>query len=163
MSATTTLRPGVPQDAAVLAEFNQRMALETEGIALIPQVILSGVTRLLDDPGLGYYLLAEHDGDVIAALMVTTEWSDWRNGVFWWIQSVYVVPEWRRQGLYRRLYQRVKQMAQEAKNVCGFRLYVERHNHAAQQTYQRCGMLETHYKLYEELCLEQPYHENPPQ
>lgn len=138
-------------DAQRLADFNSAMAFETEAVELIPEVILQGVKGLLANPHHGYYWVAEAEGEIVASLMVTTEWSDWRNGVFWWIQSVYVLPNWRRKGLYTRLYEQVKKQALEHEDVCGFRLYVEQDNTIAQQTYSRLGMQETHYKLFEEL------------
>ena len=137
-------------DAAVLLEFNAAMALETEGKDLLPEVIDAGVRGLLDNPVAGFYVLAETER-VIAALMITKEWSDWRNGSFWWIQSVYVRPEARRQGVYRRLYRHVQEMAAKDPQVCGFRLYVERENSAAQATYAALGMKETRYLVFEEL------------
>ena len=138
-------------DAAALSKFNQHMALETEDIKLIPEIIDAGVKTMIENPQMGFYLVAEENGLIVAALMTTTEWSDWRNGLFWWIQSVYVLPEYRRQGLYRRLYEDVKSLAENDTGVCGFRLYVEHENIAAQKTYRALGMDETNYKLYEEL------------
>ena len=120
------IRQALSQDAAELAEFNINMAQETEGIELIPEVITAGVRTMIDNPQWGFYLVVELDNGIQAALMVTTEWSDWRNGMFWWIQSVYVRPQYRRQGLYRELYARVKELAEQEEAVCGFRLYVER-------------------------------------
>lgn len=145
------IRRAMIDDAVALSQFNQKMALETEGIELIPEVIDAGVKTMIENPQMGFYLVAESDGIIAAALMTTTEWSDWRNGLFWWIQSVYVLPEFRRQGLYRKLYEQVKKLAEDDSAVCGFRLYVEHENVAAQQTYRALGMDETHYKLYEEL------------
>jgi ribosomal protein S18 acetylase RimI-like enzyme len=127
------------------------MARETEGVELIPEVITAGVEAMIDNPQMGFYLVVELDNGIQASLMVTTEWSDWRNGMFWWIQSVYVRPQYRRQGLYRELYERVKELAEQEPAICGFRLYVERDNTAAQQTYRSLGMSETEYKLFEEL------------
>ena len=144
------IRLATPADAAVLLEFNAAMALETEGKDLLPEVIDAGVRGLLDNPVAGFYVLAETER-VIAALMITKEWSDWRNGSFWWIQSVYVRPEARRQGVYRRLYRHVQEMAAKDPQVCGFRLYVERENRAAQATYAALGMKETRYLVFEEL------------
>jgi ribosomal protein S18 acetylase RimI-like enzyme len=138
-------------DAPVLVEFNRAMARETEDRDLIPEVISAGVETLLKNPNLGFYVVAENNGNVVGSLMVTLEWSDWRNGAFWWIQSVYVRPDCRRQGIYRRLYQYVRSLAERDPKVCGFRLYVERGNTAAQKTYKALGMDETHYKLFEEL------------
>ena len=145
------IRRALSQDAAELTEFNINMARETEGMELIPEVIGAGVRAMIDNPGRGFYLVVELDNGIQASLMVTTEWSDWRNGMFWWIQSVYVRPQYRRQGLYRVLYETVKEMAEQEDSVCGFRLYVERENAVAQQTYRALGMSETDYRIYEEL------------
>lgn len=138
-------------DTSVLVEFNRAMALETESKVLDPSVLWQGVAALLENSDLGFYVVAEYDGGVAGALMVTTEWSDWRNGVFWWIQSVYVRPEFRRRGIYRRLYQFVKDMAAEDSSVCGFRLYVAQDNVAAQEVYKTLGMSPTHYWIFEDL------------
>ena len=145
------IRRALSQDTAELAEFNIKMAHETEGIELIPEVITAGVKTMIDNPLMGFYLVVELDNGIQASLMITTEWSDWRNGIFWWIQSVYVRPQYRRQGLYRELYLRVKELAEQEPAVCGFRLYVERDNTAAQTTYESLGMIETEYKMFEEL------------
>lgn len=145
------IRQALAQDAEELAQFNISMADETEGMELIPEVIMAGVKAMIANPQMGYYLVVELDNGIQASLMVTTEWSDWRNGIFWWIQSVYVRPDYRRQGLYRELYARVKELAEQQPDVCGFRLYVERENRSAQKTYQALGMKETDYLLYEEL------------
>lgn len=145
------IRQATFQDASELAEFNINMARETEGIELKPEVIAAGVTAMIENPQRGFYLVVELDNGIQASLMVTTEWSDWRNGIFWWIQSVYVRPQYRRQGLYRELYARVKELAEQEPSVCGFRLYVEHDNTAAQKTYRSLGMSETGYRIYEEL------------
>jgi len=152
------IRKALAQDATELAEFNIRMAAETEGVELMPEVITAGVRAMIDNPQWGYYLVVELDNGIQASLMVTTEWSDWRNGVFWWIQSVYVRPEYRRQGLYRELYERVKELAEQEPLVCGYRLYVERDNLAAQKSYQALGMHETDYRIFEELCSDLEFH-----
>lgn len=144
------IRLATSADATVLVEFNAAMALETEGKNLLPEVIGAGVRGLLDNPVAGFYVLAETER-VVAALMITKEWSDWRNGSFWWIQSVYVRPEARRQGIYRQLYRHVQEMAAKDPQVCGFRLYVERQNSAAQAAYAALGMKETRYLVFEEL------------
>lgn len=145
------IRRATLRDAPILAGFNSAMALETEGKVLLPRVIGAGVRGLLRRPASGFYTLAEVKGEVIGALMVTKEWSDWRNGDFWWIQSVYVLPEFRRRGVYRRLYRHLQSTAAKQRAVCGFRLYVERHNRRAQATYRASGMDRTHYLVYEEL------------
>jgi ribosomal protein S18 acetylase RimI-like enzyme len=138
-------------DAPVLAAFNAAMALETEGKVLIAQVVGAGVRRLLARPAAGFYVVAEDGDRVVGSLMITTEWSDWRNGDFWWIQSVYVAPDHRRRGIYRRLYRFVQALAAKRRAVCGFRLYVERENRRAQKVYRALGMAPTHYAIFEEL------------
>jgi ribosomal protein S18 acetylase RimI-like enzyme len=151
MALALTFRRGGERDAGTIAAFNGAMALETEGKELIPEVIDAGVRRLIGMPSLGFYIVAENEGEVIGCLMVTNEWSDWRNGMFWWIQSVYVKKEFRRQGVYRRMYEHVRSLAQSDSSVCGFRLYVEKENEAAHATYSSLGMKETDYLIYEEL------------
>jgi len=150
-SPTLLIRKAEPRDADHIAAFNQAMAWETEGRTLIPALIGAGVRRLLGDPSLGFYAVAEHEGEVVGCLMVTNEWSDWRNGLFWWIQSVYVRADWRRRGVYRRLYEFVRELAQREPGICGFRLYVEKENTVAQRTYASLGMAATDYLIYEEL------------
>jgi ribosomal protein S18 acetylase RimI-like enzyme len=151
MPVDLAFRRGELRDADTIAAFNAAMALETEGKELIPEVIGAGVRRLIGMPTLGFYVVAENAGEVVACLMITNEWSDWRNGLFWWIQSVYVKKEFRRQGVYRRLYEHVRSLAKSDASVCGFRLYVEKENEAGQATYSSVGMNETDYLIYEEL------------
>lgn len=148
---TLLVREADARDAGVLADFNIAMALETEGKRLIPDVVGRGVQRLIAEPALGFYLVAEAGGVVVASALVTTEWSDWRNGRFWWIQSVYVRPQHRRQGAFRALYAAIQTRAAREPDVCGCRLYVERENGRAQATYRALGMAETHYRVMEEL------------
>jgi len=151
------IRRATIEDAAALAEFNMKMALETEAIVLIPGVITAGVETMINDPAMGFYLVVEDGGAIQASLMITTEWSDWRNGLFWWVQSVYVNQQYRRQGLYRKLYEQVKTLAEAENNVCGFRLYVEHDNYIAQETYRSLNMEETGYKVFEELKADTSY------
>ena len=145
------IRLATPADAAALVAFNAAMALETERKELLPEVIGAGVRSLLGSAASGFYVVAEEGGRVVGSLLVTKEWSDWRNGDFWWIQSVYVHPEFRRRGVYRKLYRHVQQLAAQDPKVCGFRLYVERENSRAQSTYRGLGMKETRYLVFEEL------------
>jgi GNAT superfamily N-acetyltransferase len=149
MAIEITVRPAVPGDAGTLVEFNREMALETEGKELDPDHLRSGVDALFAEPHRGAYRVAEIDGRVVGGLMLTYEWSDWRNADFWWIQSVYVRPEHRRRGVFRALYASVGAEAREAERVCGLRLYVERENEAAQQVYRAVGMRESVYRLFE--------------
>ena len=151
MPASLKIRRATRRDAADLIAFNRAMALETERKSLWPQVIGAGVRNLLRRPDSGFYSVAELGGEVIGALMVTKEWSDWRNGDFWWIQSVYVRPEHRRRGVYRRMYAHLRKLAARDRAVVGFRLYVEQHNRRAQSTYRASGMARTPYLVYEHL------------
>jgi len=151
MPDDTTVRAATPDDTNILARFNERMAAETEDKTLDPRTVRAGVQALFDDPARGFYLVAERKKRVLGALMITPEWSDWRNGTFWWIQSVYVRPDARQTGVYSALHASVRQRAQNTETVCGLRLYVDRNNKPARRTYERLGMRETAYRLYEEL------------
>ena len=145
------IRLGQAADAPALIEFNQAMALETEGKKLASEILQKGVEAVFAYDKKGFYVVAENDGKIVGGLMVTFEWSDWRDGWFWWIQSVYILPEFRGQGIYRKLYEFVKAKAFEAKNVCGFRLYVEKENARARRVYEKLGMESSHYLMYEEM------------
>jgi ribosomal protein S18 acetylase RimI-like enzyme len=134
------IREATPDDAATIARFNQRIALETEGKTLEKERILAGVSRLLSEPARGRYWLAEVGGAVVGQSMVTYEWSDWRNGNVWWIQSVYVAEEYRRRGIYSALYAAIQDEARNDTDACGIRLYVEKSNERAQATYRALGM-----------------------
>jgi ribosomal protein S18 acetylase RimI-like enzyme len=138
------------EDAAALVAFNQAMALETEGKQLDNGVLQPGVEAVFDDDEKGFYVVAEDEGKIAGGLMVTFEWSDWRNSWFWWIQSVYILPEYRGNRIYSRLYDFVKEKALARSNVCGFRLYVEKENLHAQRVYEKLGMESTYYLMYEE-------------
>ena len=151
MTETFHIRKATAHDADSIAAFNTAMALETEHKRLVPELIGAGVRRLLGDPSLGFYVVAERAGEVVGCLLVTNEWSDWRNGLFWWIQSVYVVQSARRQGVYRAMYDHIRGLAKADPGICGFRLYVEKDNAQAQRTYKSLGMSATDYLIYEEL------------
>lgn len=146
-----TIRTATKEDIETLARFNEAMARETEDKVLDAVTVRAGVRALINDASRGFYLVAEHEGEVVGALMVTTEWSDWRNATFWWLQSVYVQPAARQQGVYTALYEHVKEQAIEEGGVCGLRLYVEYTNQAARQAYLALGMTETSYRVYEEM------------
>jgi len=137
-------------DIPSLVDFNQKMALETEGKRLDTATLAAGVRAVFSDANKGFYVVAEDAGSIVGGLLVTFEWSDWRNKWFWWIQSVYIVPEARGRGIYRLLYDHVKAEAAKNANVCGFRLYVERENVHAQRVYEKVGMENTVYFMYEE-------------
>ncbi|MEK6757433.1 MAG: GNAT family N-acetyltransferase [Bacteroidota bacterium] len=144
-----TIRQATPRDAAAITRFNSLMAQETEGRTLDSQRLLEGVEALLRDPSKGIYYLAESQGAAAGQLMITYEWSDWRNGNFWWIQSVYVEKDFRGKGVFKTLYHHVRQLARADKTVCGLRLYVERQNERAQRAYEQLGMKKAHYEMYE--------------
>lgn len=144
------IRIALANDAGALVEFNQAMALETEGKHLDGDILRQGVEAVFGDEKKGFYVVAEDNERIIGGLMVTYEWSDWRNSRFWWIQSVYIRPEARGQKIYSQLYDFVKAKAVDAGNVCGFRLYVENDNYHAQKVYDKVGMEASHYLMYEE-------------
>ena len=145
-----SVRGATTSDRDTICLFNSLLAEESEGKRLDPDTLRPGVSALLADPHKGYYFIAESAGDVLGQLGVTFEWSDWRNGWFWWIQSVYVRAEHRGRGIFRALYQHVRSRATAAGNVIGIRLYVELENTAAQATYSRMGMSFLPYKVLEE-------------
>ena len=144
------IRQGQQSDLSALVQFNQAMANETEGLVLDEQTLSLGVKTLLDHPEKGFYLVAEAEGQILGSLMVTYEWSDWRAKDYYWIQSVYIRPQNRRQGIYGKLYQAVKEIAEKNGGAASFRLYVEQENSKAQQTYQALGMEKSYYLMYEE-------------
>ena len=143
------VRNATRDDLNTLVKYNAAMAEETEGKTLDMELLSKGVSAVLGQESLGFYLIAEVEGRPAGQLLITTEWSDWRNGYFWWIQSVYVDVEYRRQGVYRALDSHVHAEARRRGDVCGIRLYVERNNHVAQQVYSRLDMHRSHYDLFE--------------
>lgn len=150
-AADLRIRAAEPGDRDVLVDFARAMARETEDKDLDVATLRAGVAALLADPGRGRTFVVEESGRVVASLMLTREWSEWRNGEFWWIQSVYVAPDHRRRGHYRRLHEHVRALAASTACVCGIRLYVEVENGTAQATYRALGMEEAHYRIFEEL------------
>ena len=149
------VRTATSADVERIAAFQQAMALETEGKELDATTLRQGVAGVFEAPEKGFYIVAVADpaqggaAPVVASLLITYEWSDWRNATFWWIQSVYVDAGWRRKGVYRAMYDHVLSLAGARGDVCGIRLYVERTNAVAQQTYDTLGMRKSHYDLYE--------------
>lgn len=136
-------------DVDAIAQFNIAMAAETEDLALNPSTVHAGVTGVLNDTNRGFYLVARSEGKPVGSLMITYEWSDWRNGNLWWIQSVYVMPSARKQGIFRLLYDNVISLAKQDGDAAGVRLYVEKDNRGAQEVYRKLGMSETAYRVFE--------------
>ncbi|MEO5561259.1 MAG: GNAT family N-acetyltransferase [Dokdonella sp.] len=149
MSNKLSIRDATKADLAFLVDSNAAMALETEGKNLDRAVLERGVSAVFERPGRGFYLIAEHESRSVGCLLITYEWSDWRNGDWWWLQSVYVTADARRGGVFRALHAEVDRRARAASNVVGLRLYVESENRRAQQTYVALGMHEAHYVLFE--------------
>jgi GNAT superfamily N-acetyltransferase len=144
-----TIRPGTMTDAALIAEFNYKLAIESENKRLDRIVLQAGVDKALTRSDLCRYFVAEFDKRVIGQTMVTFEWSDWRAAMFWWMQSVYVHPDFRGRGVFKALYMHIETQARKNPEVCGLRLYVNHHNHRATDTYLRLGMKHSGYHLYE--------------
>ena len=144
------IRDATPADAEIIASYNSQMALETEGRPLDGGIIGPGVANLLNDPDKGRYWVATANDELIGQIMVTYEWSDWRNATLWWIQSVYVRPEHRRSGVFSALYHHVRSLARD-NNACGLRLYVEHNNQRAQKTYETLGMVSPNYQVMEDI------------
>jgi len=142
------IRKAIPSDASTIIGFQQKMAWETEQMVLVDEIITKGVETVFKEPSRGQYYVAEADGKVIASLLITYEWSDWRNSNVWWVQSVYVLPRFRRQGIFRSMYDFIMKEA-DKHYVAGLRLYVETNNSAAQKTYESLGMKSEHYRMYE--------------
>jgi len=149
MAAALVIRDAAVSDIAFIAAANAAMALETEHKTLDAATLARGVAAVFEQPARGFYLIAERDGRALGCLMVTREWSDWRDGDWWWLQSVYVVPDARRHGVFRALYADVERRARIAVGVVGLRLYVEKQNRSARATYESLGMTETYYRLLE--------------
>jgi GNAT superfamily N-acetyltransferase len=136
-------------DIPTIVRFQLAMARETENLELDSMVCTKGVRAVFDQPERGVYYVAEINGTVVGSLLITYEWSDWRNGVVWWIQSVYVAPDYRRQGVYRGLYFFIQKIAGENESVRAVRLYVDRRNAAAKSVYDSLGMNGDHYQVFE--------------
>ncbi|CCQ91763.1 Acetyltransferase, GNAT family [Nitrospina gracilis 3/211] len=149
MPETVAVREGRPEDALIITKYNRAMANETESKCLHTQTVLKGVQAGLARPELCRYFVAEVAGHVIGQAMITYEWSDWRNGQLWWLQSVYVHPDHRRQGVFRKLYRHIESLARTASDVRGIRLYVEEKNRSSQSVYAKLGLLPAGYHVYE--------------
>ncbi len=149
--SNSTIRPATIDDLEVIVDFNARIASETEDTTLDRDTLRTGVRALLDDPSKGRYFVACVDDQVVGQIMHTREWSDWRNGDIWWIQSVYVHADHRRQGVFAGLYRHLQRLAEAAPGVVGLRLYVEVENAPAQATYARLGMDDASYRVMQEI------------
>jgi len=143
-----TVRKANPADAASIIDFQLKMAWETEMIKLNRETVTKGVSTVLADSTKGQYYVSESESKVIASLLITFEWSDWRNCNVWWFQSVYVIPEFRRQGVFSKMYTYIKNLSVE-QGIAGLRLYVETRNLNARKTYESLGMTSEHYSFYE--------------
>lgn len=137
------------EDIPSIVNFNQAMALETESISLDETILENGVETLFTDPSKGFYIVCEVDGQPVACLMITYEWSDWRNGTFWWIQSVYVKTQYRKKGLYKQMYWFIKTLVDSNNDISGIRLYVDNENTNAQNVYKNLGMKLSNYQMFE--------------
>jgi GNAT superfamily N-acetyltransferase len=144
-----TIRQGTQQDHQLLVDFQLAMAIETEQLQLDRPTVEKGVQRVLDEPVRGTYWVAEANGKLVASLLTLSEWSDWRNGEVIWVHSVYVVSEYRRKGVFRQMYLRLKQEVETRNDLKGLRLYVEKNNQNAQSVYRSLGMTDEHYQLFE--------------
>ncbi len=145
----TKIRRATIEDISTIVEFNEAMALETEEKILDRSILNSGVKAVFQDPKHGFYIICELDQTVRASLMITYEWSDWRNGMYMWIQSVFVQKEYRQQGLYKLMYDYVKTLVEKDSNFAGVRLYVDEKNLNAQKVYTKLGMEKSNYQLFE--------------
>lgn len=145
------IRAAQPSDLAVIVDFNWQLADETEGKTLHREQLTRGVAALLADPAKGRYFVAEVGGVIVGQLMHTYEWSDWRNGMLWWLQSVYVRPEFRGRGVFRALFEHVRTLAQSDPGVVGMRLYIDSRNAAARRVYVQCGLEPAGYDVLERM------------
>ena len=145
----TVIRRGRPEDLETIVSFQLEMALETEDLALDRGTVTRGVRAVFEDPSKGEYWVAEREGRVVGGLLTVPEWSDWRNGTVLWIHSLYVVPEFRRQGVFRKLYAALRARVEASSELKGLRLYVDRRNGRARRIYEGFGMDGGHYQLYE--------------
>jgi len=144
-----SIREAVKEDANTIMDFQKSMAWETEKVKLDPGILKMGVEAIFEDPSKGTYYVTESEGVVIGSFLITSEWSDWRNGEILWFQSVYVIPEQRRKNAFRAMYDHIKNQVQNSDKYSGIRLYVDKTNHRAQKVYQNMGMINHHYELFE--------------
>jgi GNAT superfamily N-acetyltransferase len=149
------IRQATVEDATKIASFNVALARETEERTLNRRTVVAGVRTLLAEPKHGFYVVADNGKKVVGMAMITFEWSDWLNRQWWWLQSVYVDPKMRQQGIFGRIYEYIEEMAARQENVCGIRLYVEKENKAGLRTYRSLGLAPRSYRVMESPLLEQ--------
>ena len=143
------IRKAVQDDISVIVEFQQEMAFETEKISLDESILKKGVGRIFKDPAKGFYILAQENNIIIASMLLTPEWSDWRNSLFLWIQSLYILPEYRHRGVFRKMYTYIKEKVAASDDYAGLKLYVDKDNSIAHKVYHQVGMQTSHYNLFE--------------
>lgn len=148
-NSVITIRPAKFQEIGTLAGFQIRLAFETEAVSLNEDVVTTGIEALFNDPGKGVYFVAEQEGVIAGCFLITYEWSDWRNGTIWWLQSVYVSKPYRRQGIFRKMYDYLIEAIRHDAAIIGLRLYVEKSNSRAQGVYSSLGMNGDHYTVFE--------------
>jgi GNAT superfamily N-acetyltransferase len=143
------VRYAIREDIPIIIEFQKKMALETESLVLDEETVKSGIQAVFNKSERGNYIVSTYQHSIVACMMITPEWSDWRNGYFLWIQSLYVLPEFRNRGIFKEMYQFMKNRVIENNTYLGLRLYVVQHNQVAQQVYSELGMNGDHYKMFE--------------
>ena len=146
-----TIKNANEQDIKTITDFQLKMAFETEKLVLNPEIVIKGVNSVFNNPNNGRYFIAEQDSQVVASLLITHEWSDWRNAQVWWIQSVYVKAEFRKKGIFKKMYQHISELVKNSRNLAGIRLYVDRTNSNARKVYEKIGMNGEHYQLFEDM------------
>ena len=143
------IRKGKLSDSENIVELQVQMAQETEGLQLDRNVVSKGVRGVFEEPARGTYWVAEENGEILAVLLAISEWSDWRNATVLWIHSLYVIPEARGQGVFKKLYLNLEKQVEQSPELAGIRLYVDKQNKPAQKVYEKLGMNKHHYELYE--------------
>jgi GNAT superfamily N-acetyltransferase len=144
-----TIRKATFHDIHILIDFQQRLAFESEGVRLDAATLKKGMRALFEDPTKGFYNVAEDGGQVVGCHMITFEWSDWRNGMVWWLQSVYVKESHRKKGVFRKMFENLSSIVKDDPAIIGLRLYVDKTNSRAQEVYNAMGMNGDHYTVYE--------------
>lgn len=143
------IQKATEKDQSEIVDFQLKMALETEKLILDKSLVMKGVGQVFNDPTKGFYLVAQVENNIVASMLLTPEWSDWRNGFYLWIQSLYVLPQFRKKGVFRKMYKHVKELVAHSDGYSGIKLYVDQDNIPAQEVYQRVGMQASHYHLFE--------------